>query len=55
MEEEAQAMLFTFPKENFSHFFSYMKYTLDTQFGRMSITPMATSTPSSRYSWWYEP
>ena len=41
---------FTFPSENFSHFFSYMKYTLDTQLGKMSMTPMAMSSPSSRYN-----
>jgi hypothetical protein len=38
-----------FPSENFSQAVSYMKYTLDTQAGRMSTTPMAMSLPSTRY------
>ena len=44
-------MILTFPKENFSHSLSYMKYTLETQFGRISMTPIAMSCPSNRYSW----
>ena len=42
----------TLPSENFSNRFSHMKYTLETQLGRISITPIATNSPSSRYSWW---
>ena len=42
---------FTFPRECFSHSFSYMKYTLDTHLGRMSMMPIAMSFPSTLYSW----
>lgn len=40
----------TLPSENRSHCLSYMKYTLETQCGRTSMTPTATSSPSMRYS-----
>lgn len=53
--QNGHARYITFPNENFSHLLSYMKYTLDTQFGRMSMTPIAINSPSSLYIWWYDP
>lgn len=45
----------TFPREYLSCFGSYMKYTLETHAGRISMTPRAINSPSSRYIWWKEP